>query len=86
MSGLKTEGRSDFPSHVALGRARLVSLMPRRYRCPPLSPRPVRPRSPAISPDFAIVCLFSLLGLMLTAAVLSYVSNETISMLFISIG
>jgi hypothetical protein len=40
----------------------------------------------AISSDFATVCLFSLLGLTLTVAVLSYVSNETISMLFISIG
>jgi hypothetical protein len=39
-----------------------------------------------ISPDLAAVCLFSLLGLTLTAAVLSYVSNETISMLFTSIG
>ena len=39
-----------------------------------------------ISPDLAVACLFSLLGLTLTAAVLSYVSNETISMLFTSIG
>jgi hypothetical protein len=39
-----------------------------------------------ISLDLAAVCLFSLLGLTLTAAVLSYVSNETISMLFTSIG
>jgi hypothetical protein len=39
-----------------------------------------------LSPDLAAVCLFSLLGLTLTAAVLSYVSNETISMLFTSIG
>jgi hypothetical protein len=39
-----------------------------------------------ISPDLTAVCLFSLLGLTLTAAVLSYVSNETISMLFTSIG
>jgi hypothetical protein len=36
--------------------------------------------------DLAVVCLFSLLGLTLTAAFLSYVSNETISMLFNSIG
>jgi hypothetical protein len=36
--------------------------------------------------DLAVVCLFSLLGLTLTAAFLSYVSNETISMLFTSIG
>ena len=39
-----------------------------------------------ISPDLVVVCLLSLLGLTLTAAVLSYVSNETISMLFTSIG
>ena len=39
-----------------------------------------------VSPDLAVVCLFSLLGLTLTAAFLSYVSNETISMLFTSIG
>ena len=39
-----------------------------------------------ISPDLTAVCLFSLLGLTLTAAVLSYVSNETIGMLFTSIG
>jgi hypothetical protein len=32
------------------------------------------------------VCLFALLGLRLTVAVLSYISNETISMLFTSIG
>lgn len=36
--------------------------------------------------DLAVVCLFSLLGLTLTAAFLSYVSNETMSMLFNSIG
>ena len=40
----------------------------------------------AISSDFATVCLFSLLGLTLTAAVLSYVSSETISIMFSSIG
>jgi len=46
-----------------------------------------RPTTPsAISSDFPNVCLFSLLGLTLTVAVLSYVSNETISMLFTSIG
>ena len=39
-----------------------------------------------LSPDPAAVCLFSLLGLTLTAAVLSYVSNETISIMFSSIG
>jgi hypothetical protein len=39
-----------------------------------------------VSPDLAVVCLFSLLGLTLSAAVLSYVSSETISMMFFSIG
>jgi hypothetical protein len=40
----------------------------------------------SISLDLAGVCLFSLLGLMLSAAVLSYVSSEAISMMFSSIG
>jgi hypothetical protein len=39
-----------------------------------------------ISPDLAVVGLFSLLGLTLSAAVLSYVSSETINMMFSSIG
>jgi hypothetical protein len=39
-----------------------------------------------ISPDLAGVGLFSLLGLTLSAAVLSYVSSETISLMFSSIG
>jgi hypothetical protein len=39
-----------------------------------------------ISPDLAVVCQFSLLGLTLSVAVLSYVSSETISMMFSSIG
>ena len=38
-----------------------------------------------ISPNLVAVYLFSLLGLMLSAAVLSYVSSETISMMFSSI-
>ena len=33
-----------------------------------------------------VVCLFSLLGLMLSAAVLSYVSSETISVMYLSFG
>ena len=41
---------------------------------------------PTISPALAAVCLFSLLGLTLSAAVLSYVSSEMISMMFFSIG
>ena len=39
-----------------------------------------------ISPDLASVCLFSLLGLMLSAAVLSNVSSETISLMFSTVG
>jgi hypothetical protein len=49
----------------------------------------LRKRNPAvpsiISPEFAVVCLFSLLGLTLSAAALSYLSDETISMMFSSI-
>lgn len=40
----------------------------------------------SVSPDLASVCLFSLLGLMLSAAVLSNVSSETIGLMFSSIG
>jgi hypothetical protein len=39
-----------------------------------------------ISPELIVVCLFSLLGLMLTAVALSYFSNETISLMFSSIN
>jgi hypothetical protein len=39
-----------------------------------------------VSADFAGAGLFSLLGLTLSAAVLSYVSSETISLMFSSIG
>jgi hypothetical protein len=39
-----------------------------------------------VSPDLAVVCLCSLLGLTLSAAILSNVSSETISMMFSSIG
>ena len=39
-----------------------------------------------ISPDLAVVCVVSLLGLTLSAIVLSWVSSETISMMFSSIG
>jgi hypothetical protein len=35
-----------------------------------------------IGPDLSVVCLFSLLGLMLSAVVVSCVSSETISMMF----
>jgi hypothetical protein len=38
-----------------------------------------------ILPDVAVVALFSLLGLTLSALALSYVSSETISMMFSSI-
>jgi len=36
--------------------------------------------------DINAVCLFSLLGLTLSAAVLSWFSNETIGVMFSSIG
>lgn len=39
-----------------------------------------------ITSDFSILFLFSLLGLALSAAVLSYVSSEMISVMFSSIG
>ena len=39
-----------------------------------------------IRPDLIVVCLFSLLGLTLSAVVLSCVSSETISIIFSSIG
>jgi hypothetical protein len=39
-----------------------------------------------ISPDYIIVCPFSLLGLTLSAVVLSYASFETISMMFSPLG
>jgi hypothetical protein len=41
---------------------------------------------PAIPPDLAVACVVSLLGLTLSAAVLSYVSSETISVMFSSIA
>jgi len=39
-----------------------------------------------IWPDPTVVCLFSLLGMTLSAVVLSYASSETISIMFPSIG
>jgi hypothetical protein len=46
----------------------------------------LRKGSPAtcriISPEFGVVCLFSLLGLTLSAAALSFFSGETISIMF----
>jgi hypothetical protein len=42
--------------------------------------------SPPIWSDLTVVCLFSLLGLMLSAVVLSCVSSETTSIMFSSIG
>jgi hypothetical protein len=41
---------------------------------------PAAPRT--ISPEFVVVCLFSLLGLTLTAGALSYFSEETIRLMF----
>jgi hypothetical protein len=39
-----------------------------------------------ISPELIVVCLFSLVGLTLTVAALSYFSNETISIMFSSVN
>ena len=43
-------------------------------------------RLATISPDLAVVCKFSLLGLTLSAVVLSYVLSETINLMLSSIG
>ncbi len=40
----------------------------------------------AILPNSAVVCLFSLLGLMLSAVVVTCVSSETVSMMFSPLG
>jgi hypothetical protein len=42
-------------------------------------------RQSRISPDLVVVCLFSMLGLTLSAVALSYLSHETISMVFSAI-
>jgi hypothetical protein len=47
---------------------------------PPLAQLPIPPL--AIWPDLTAVCLFSLLGVALSALVLSWVSSETISVIF----
>ena len=49
---------------------------------------PALPITPVatIWPDLTVVCLLSLLGLTLSAMVLSRVSSETISMMFSSLG
>jgi len=39
-----------------------------------------------ISRNLVVICLFSVLGLTLSAAALSYLSHETISIVFPSIG
>ena len=46
---------------------------------------PIR-TSPPIRPDLTVVCLLPLLGLTLSAVILSCVSSETISIIFSSIG
>jgi hypothetical protein len=48
------------------------------------NPAMTTPRTTSL--ELAVVCLFSLLGLALTAAVLPYLSDETISTMFSSIG
>jgi hypothetical protein len=72
------------PTIVARGRARdsdaaTASLPTSCFR----KGSPAAPR--IISSKFAVVCLFSLLGLTLTAAALSYLSDETISIMFSSL-
>jgi len=39
-----------------------------------------------VAPELVVVCLFSLLGLTLTAVALSCVSNDTISIMFSSMN
>ena len=41
---------------------------------------------PPIRPDLTVVCLLPLLGLTLSAVVLSCVSSETVSMMFSPLG
>jgi hypothetical protein len=48
---------------------------------PPLAQLPIPPLA-IIWPDLTAVCLFSLLGVALSALVLSWVSSETISVIF----
>ncbi len=50
-----------------------------------VQPLPVIPVA-TIWPDLTVVCLFSLVGLALSAVVLSCVTPETISIIFASIG
>ena len=46
---------------------------------------PIAPPA-TIRPDLAVVCLFSLLGLALSAIVLSWISPETSSLMFTAFG
>jgi hypothetical protein len=69
------------PAIVA--RSRRGSSTPRHYRRLGAQGGPAALR--IISQEFAVVCLFSLLGLTLTAAALSYLSDETISVMFSSV-
>jgi hypothetical protein len=41
---------------------------------------------PTISPDLIGVCLFPVVGLTVSSAILSYVSSETIIMMFSFVG
>ena len=43
-------------------------------------------REPHDHMDLSVVCLFSLLGLTLSAAVLSFVSSESINQMLVSFG
>jgi hypothetical protein len=55
-------------------------------RMPTTLPRTDLVTLSTISPDLDVVCLFSLFGLTFSAAVLSNVSSEMISVMFSSIG
>jgi hypothetical protein len=69
------------PAIVARGRARGSDAT--KASLPTSWLRKGSPAAPRIiSPELGVVCLFSLLGLTLSAAALSYFSGETISIMF----
>jgi hypothetical protein len=87
MDGLKTPGsvRCSFLPCARTGHP--VSLMNAQEVPMSTTLTQTRPTTlSGISPDLACVCLFSLLGLMFSAAVLSNVSSETISLMFAFVG
>ena len=52
----------------------------------PMAASLAQSRPAAILPDLVVLCPFSLLGLTLSAAVLSYISSETMGIMFSSVG